>query len=392
MDKTPNELWINIFLYCPLDVRKLPQVSKLFHNIHKNTENAFMVDFLKSYYNRVCFTGLTKKIYQMHILFYDSIKNELGNHCKYINDNAYKYKSKKKYNIFIKNQLWRRLHRKWNLMNDHELCRNLLKYSKWYRNLILNRPNAMDIYLRPMLRANNYKYLEALLPFYTEKIISKNSGYIIDAIVYYYTYGKTNTYNTIMLLRNHGLGIIANISKLLECSIKTADAKLFDLLYNEYYDDAVPYITMDLIKSYINVLVKFTDDMCRKILSVKTIHVNELMILPSYYQSIQIIQRLLEFGADIHYNNDELFAKAVERSDIDTIKFLLNNGVNAYTQNKKIYNEAVIYAAQDITQLHYEMSSNICEKPYLRKELDAMLSKYNNRASVLNPNHTKLVL
>lgn len=84
---------------------------------------------------------------------------------------------------------------------------------------------------------------------------------------------------------------------------------------------------------FINQISKLSDDVLEEYLNTKsTDQLNGILL--QYDNSLKLIKKLVECGADPHYRNDIAFINACEScSKLDIIEFLLEVGIDINTQN-----------------------------------------------------------
>ena len=102
------------------------------------------------------------------------------------------------------------------------------------------------------------------------------------------------------------------------------------------------------------------------------------LVLAVVYLRIEIVQFLLDNGADVHWNDDEVFRRAARMGDLEIVKLLIEYG--AYVNNNSALMNAVERKNLSIIRFLIENGANssivpieIMEKIFFKKKPDEMI-------------------
>jgi len=65
-----------------------------------------------------------------------------------------------------------------------------------------------------------------------------------------------------------------------------------------------------------------------------------------YAQSLDMIEVLVEYGSDIHLQDDQLLRQNVFNGNVETVRFLLESGANGHVINDSLLNNVVLEMRQ----------------------------------------------
>ena len=314
-----------------------------------------------------------------NILDYDDISE----HCMWINQNSNSYKSNKKYNKFIKNQLQNITNTKINcaINNGHiKTIKALAKVQSInYANLrsIKHKKINFDNVLSTSIKCVHYNVIKMLLE---NKICSlaitdvKNT--VLDIIRSSSGYSTNiNKFDVIKLLSEYGLDIISIKDKLYDYAIRSNNVNMVKFLMSKLA------ISMVNLVNLVNFIVcrEYSDEILFALLEHTSItDITHVMFIKAIiYRNHSIVKLLIDKGADIHAVDSEALAIAVKHDKYEIVKLLIECGIHTI-KNNYIFLLAVKRGVYEIVKLLLECGINF----HINEEESFLLAIKSNHVKI----------
>jgi ankyrin repeat protein len=185
--------------------------------------------------------------------------------------------------------------------------------------------NGLDIYMN--IISNIYKASSLLKNDIVTFLLGKLSKPIND-ISFIKELVKNSNLDSLKTLINMGISIRNNIDELFLLALEKSEMKIIEFLFNYLDNSNNPNYILSAINFNKKEIVKFLLEH-----GVTLFNPDGLLYGAAKKYNLVIINLLINYGADINFNDGELLVYSVTKNLIELTKFFINKGVNINAQN-----------------------------------------------------------